>query len=135
MASLIQAEAAPADFAKVARVIYNRLDDDMPLQLDSTVAYALGITDLTLNADQLKTASPYNTYVRRGLPPRPINSPGEAAIEAALDPAKGKWLYFVLIDPRSRESKFAATYEKFLELKKEYQANLAEFEREQASSG
>ncbi len=135
VASLIQAEGAPGDFAKVARVIYNRLDEDMPLQLDSTVAYALGITDLTLNAEQLKTASPYNTYVRRGLPPRPINSPGEAAIEAALDPAKGDWLYFVLTDPRSRETKFAKTYEKFLELKKQYQENLAEFEREQSGNG
>ena len=134
VASLIQAEGAPQDFAKVARVIYNRLDADMPLQLDSTVAYALGITDLTLSADQLKTASPYNTYVRRGLPPRPINSPGEAAIEAALDPAKGKWLYFVLTDPRSKDTKFATSYEKFLELKKQYQENLAEFEREQAGA-
>ena len=131
VASLIQAEAAPGDFTKVARVIYNRLDLDMPLQLDSTVAYALGITDLTLSAEQLKTASPYNTYVRRGLPPRPINSPGEAAIEAAQAPANGKWLYFVLVDPRSKETVFAKTYEKFLELKKQYQENLAEFEKEQ----
>lgn len=135
VASLIQAEGSPQDFAKVARVIYNRLDKDMPLQLDSTVAYALGVTDLTLSAEQLKTASPYNTYVRRGLPPRPINSPGEAAIEAALAPAKGKWLYFVLTDPRTTETKFATTYEKFLELKKQYQANLAEAEREQAGTG
>lgn len=126
VASLVQAEAAPQDFAKVARVIYNRLEKDMPLQLDSTVAYALGVTDLTLSAEQLKTASPYNTYLRRGLPPRPINSPGEAAIEAALTPAKGKWLYFVLVDPRSRETAFARTYAQFLELKREYQANLAE---------
>lgn len=135
IASLIQAEGAPQDFAKVSRVIYNRLEQDMPLQLDSTVAYALGIVDLTLSAEQLKTPSPYNTYVRRGLPPRPINSPGEAAIEAALEPAKGNWLYFVLVDPRSRESAFARTYERFLELKREYQENLAEFEREQAAAG
>ena len=134
VASLIQAEGAPGDFAKVARVIYNRLDEDMPLQLDSTVAYALGVTDLTLNAEQLKTASPYNTYLRRGLPPRPINSPGEAAIEAALSPARGKWLYFVLADPRSKETKFAKTYARFLELKRQYQANLAEYEREQSAA-
>lgn len=135
VASLIQAEGAPQDFAKVSRVIYNRLDKDMPLQLDSTVAYALGVTDLTLSAEQLKTASPYNTYVRRGLPPRPINSAGEEAIQAALAPAKGKWLYFVLVDPRSRETKFATSYEKFLEFKKQYQVNLAEAEREQAGTG
>ena len=116
VASLLQAEVAPGDFAKAARVIYNRLDQDMPLQLDSTVSYALGLTDIQLNEEQLKTSSPYNTYVRRGLPPRPINSPGEAAMEAALNPAKGKWLYFVSVDPRTNETKFAKSYDKFLEL-------------------
>lgn len=135
VASLVQAEVVPGDFAKAARVIYNRLDAGMPLQLDSTVSYALGITDIQLNEDQLKTSSPYNTYVRRGLPPRPINSPGEAAMEAALNPAKGTWLYFVSIDPRTDETKFARTYDRFLALKREFQANLAEAEREQASSG
>jgi len=132
VASLVQAEVAPGDFAKAARVIYNRLDQGMPLQLDSTVSYALGITDIQLNEDQLATSSPYNTYVRRGLPPRPINSPGEAAMEAALNPAKGKWLYFVSVDPRTNETKFAKSYDKFLELKREFQANLAEYERELA---
>lgn len=134
VASLLQAEVAPGDFAKAARVIYNRLDADMPLQLDSTAAYALGLTDIQLNEEQLKTASPYNTYVRRGLPPRPINSPGEAAMEAALTPANGKWLYFVSVDPRTGETKFAKTYEKFLELKAEFQKNLAAYEKEQASA-
>ena len=125
VASLLQAEVAPQDFKKAARVIYNRLDANMPLQLDSTVSYALGTSDIQLNAEELKTNSPYNTYVRRGLPPRPINSPGEAAIDAALSPAKGKWLYFVSVDPSTHETKFARTYEKFLELKREFQANLA----------
>ncbi len=125
VASLLQAEVAPNDFSKVARVIYNRLDQDMPLQLDSTVSYALGVTDLQLNEEQLKTSSPYNTYIRSGLPPRPINSPGEAAIDAALSPAKGKWLYFVSVDPATKETKFAKTYERFLELKAEFQANVA----------
>jgi UPF0755 protein len=132
VASLLQAEVSPNDFSKVARVIYNRLDQDMPLQLDSTVSYALGVTKLQLSAEQLKTSSPYNTYVRRGLPPRPINSPGEAAIEAALSPAKGSWLYFVAVDPRTNETKFAKTYDKFLKLKAEFQANAAAYEKEQA---
>ena len=131
VASLLQAEVAPPDFDKAARVIYNRLDDDMPLQLDSTVSYALGINDIQLVEEQLKTTSPYNTYVRRGLPPRPINSPGEAALEAALAPASGKWLYFVSVDPRTNETKFAKSYSRFLKLKAEFQANLAEFESEQ----
>jgi UPF0755 protein len=133
VASLLQAEAAPSDFGKVARVIYNRLAADMPLQLDSTVSYALGVTRLQLSEDQLKTPSAYNTYLRRGLPPRPINSPGEAAIEAALSPPKGKWLYFVLIDPASRETKFAKTYDEFLALKKQYQQNLSSFEEQSPS--
>lgn len=124
IASLIQAEGVPNDFAKVSRVIYNRLDADMPLQLDSTVSYALGIVDIQLNEDQLQTQSPYNTYENRGLPPTPINSPGEAAIEAALAPAKGKWLYFVTVNPDTKETKFTRNYDTFLKWKKEFQAYL-----------
>jgi UPF0755 protein len=134
VASLLQGEATPADFGKVARVIYNRLAADMPLQLDSTVSYALGVNRLQLSEEQLKTPSAYNTYLRRGLPPRPINSPGEAAIEAALSPPKGKWLYFVTVDPQSRETKFAKTYEEFLRLKKQYQQNLSSFEKQTPSA-
>jgi UPF0755 protein len=125
VASLLEAEAKPGDFAKVARVIYNRLDQGMPLQLDSTVGYALGVDDLTLSAEQLEFDSPYNTYRYPGLPPRPINSPGEAALEAALAPAKGKWLYFVTVNPETGETKFAKSYERFLDLKREFQDYLA----------
>lgn len=124
IASLIQAEGVPNDFAKVSRVIYNRLEADMPLQLDSTVAYALGIVDIQLNEEQLQTQSPYNTYENTGLPPTPINSPGEAAIEAALAPAKGKWLYFVTVNPETKETKFTRNYDTFLKWKKEFQAYL-----------
>lgn len=126
VASLVQAEVLPNDFAKAAAVVYNRLAQDMPLQFDSTVSYALGITELQLNAEQLATDSPYNTYQVKGLPPTPINSPGEAAIEAALAPAKAKWLYFVTVDPITRETKFARNYDRFLKLKKEYQQNIAQ---------
>jgi len=115
----------PNDFAKVARVIYNRLDAEMPLQLDSTVSYALGINDILLNEEQLSTESPYNTYLNAGLPPTPINSPGEAAIDAALAPASGKWLYFVTVDPEAGITKFTKSYDKFLQLKAQFQANLA----------
>ena len=130
IASLLQAEGLPNDFAKVARVIYNRLDADMPLQLDSTVSYALGINDILLNAEQLATDSPYNTYMNAGLPPTPINSPGEAAIEAALAPASGEWLYFVTVDPEAGVTKFTKSYEKFLKLKAQFQANLAKSSNE-----
>jgi UPF0755 protein len=124
IASLLQAELLPDDFAKGAAVVYNRLKVNMPLQFDSTVSYALGIQELQLNAEQLATESPFNTYENRGLPPSPINSPGEAALEAALSPAKGKWLYFVAVNPDTRQTKFARTYSRFLELKKEYRAFL-----------
>lgn len=124
VASLVQAEGVTNDFAKVARVIYNRLDAGMPLQLDSTVAYALGITDIQLDDEQLATESPYNTYANTGLTPTPINSPGEAAIEAALAPAKGKWLYFVTVDPQTGETKFTKNYDTFLKYKAEFQRNL-----------
>lgn len=125
IASLVQAEGHPNDFAKVARVIYNRLKADMPLQLDSTVAYGLGITDITLTKEQLAADTPYNTHTNKGLPPTPINSPGEAAIEAALEPAKGKWLYFVTVNPDTGETKFAKTYGEFLTYKKEFQDFIA----------
>lgn len=125
VASLLEAEVRPADFGKVARVIYNRLEADMPLQLDSTVAYATGADELMLTQEQMDTASPYNTYLTKGLPPTPINSPGEAALDAALAPAQGPWLYFVTVNPKTGETKFAKSYERFLRLKAELQANLA----------
>lgn len=126
IASLIEAEVAPDDFPKAARVVYNRLKADMPLQFDSTVGYALGINELFLSRDQLQTESPYNTYQRKGLPPTPINSPGEAALDAALSPARGKWLYFVSTDPVNGITKFTADYDEFLVFKREFQANTAE---------
>lgn len=126
IASLIEAEVLPSDFPKAAAVVYNRLEAGMPLQFDSTVSYALGITELLLSKEQLGTDSPYNTYEVTGLPPTPINSPGEAAIEAALSPAKAKWLYFVTVDPVSRETKFARSYERFLKLKRQFQQNVAD---------
>jgi UPF0755 protein len=120
----LEGEVIPEDFAKVAAVVYNRLEAEMPLQFDSTVSYALGLDELELSKEQLETQSPYNTYQVKGLPPTPINSPGESALEAALAPAKGKWLYFVTVNPDTGETKFAKTYEKFLQLKAEYRAFL-----------
>jgi UPF0755 protein len=123
VASLVQGESAPEDYDKVARVIYNRLKKGMPLQLDSTVNYALGTSELQLSAEQLATDSPYNTYKNKGLPPGPINSPGDAAIEAALNPASGSWLYFVTTDPKEQVTEFATSYDDFLALKRKFQAN------------
>ena len=126
VASLVQAEAAPQDFRKVARVVYNRLAMGMKLQFDSTVNYALKTDVLMLSDDMLTTDSPYNTYVVDGLPPTAINSPGQEALEAALNPASGDWLYFVTVDPDTLTTKFTADYDKFLQWKQKFQENYAD---------
>ncbi|MEU6724329.1 endolytic transglycosylase MltG [Nonomuraea wenchangensis] len=112
IASIIQAEAGRAeDMPKIARVIYNRLGQNPPMKLsmDSTVMYALGKYRTYATHAELETNSPYNTYKHLGLPPGPISNPGDHAIEAALNPAKGSWLFFVATDPKSPVTKFATT--------------------------
>jgi UPF0755 protein len=97
VASILEYEANRAvDYPKVARVLYNRLQKGMPLQLDSTVAYVSGRSgDVWTTAAERSDSSAYNTYAHAGLPPGPIGSPGEETIKAALSPAKGSWLYFL----------------------------------------
>ena len=126
VASLVQAEAAPEDFRRVARVAYNRLEQGMRLQFDSTVNYALSTKTLIITEDMLAVDSPYNTFAVEGLPPTPINSPGQEAIEAALNPAKGDWIYFVTVDPETLTTKFTADYDQFLVWKKQFQENYSE---------
>jgi UPF0755 protein len=124
IASLVQAEVSEADFGKAARVVENRLEAGMPLQFDSTVNYVLQSSDLTLTNDQLSVDSPYNTYKYPGLPPGPINSPGEAALKAALAPPAGDWLYFVAVAPGSDETRFTASYDEFLQFKDDFYAQV-----------
>jgi UPF0755 protein len=108
---------------KIARVIYNRLDKGMRLQLDTTVIYANGGTKaVTTTAEQRAKVSPYNTYLVDGLPAGPIDSPGEAAIEAALAPAAGNWLYFVAVNPDTGETKYAVTGEEHARNVEEFRA-------------
>ena len=125
IASLVQAEGHPDDYGKVSRVIYNRLAAGMPLQLDATVNYALKKSEINLSPDEIATSSPYNTYQNTGLPPTPINQPGEAAMDAALEPDKGDWLYFVAVNPDTGETKFTADYNEFLEFKAEFEEYIA----------
>jgi UPF0755 protein len=125
IASILEVEAGIPDYQKVARVIENRLNKPMRLQLDSTVNYALGISKLQLTTDQMNVESAYNTYQVDGLPPGPIGNPGVAAIEAALEPVDGPWIYFVTVEPDTKLTKFAVTYEDFLKLKREFQANVS----------
>lgn len=124
VASLVQAEARfDKDFPKVSRVIYNRLDASMPLQFDSTVHYAVGKDGSVGTSDEDREVdSPYNTYQNPGLPPTPIMAPGAKAIEAALNPAPGDWLYFVTTNPDTGVTKFAETYQEHLKNKAEFDA-------------
>jgi UPF0755 protein len=98
VASLVQRESKPQDFSKVARVIYNRLMERRTLEFDSTVNYPLDRQEVaTTDADRAQN-TPWNTYVRPGLPATPICSPGQPALAAAEHPVPGDWLYFVTID-------------------------------------
>jgi UPF0755 protein len=100
VASLVQREAKPQDFAKVARVIYNRLAEHRKLEFDSTVNYPLDRREVaTTDGDRAQT-TPWNTYATDGLPATPICSPGTDALTAAEHPEDGDWLYFVTIDPQ-----------------------------------
>ena len=110
VASIIEYEAnVPEDYPKVARVLYNRLDKDMPLQLDSTVAYVSKRSgDIWTTAEERSNTSAYNTYVNKGLPPGPIGSPGAETIKAALNPAQGTWLFFVP-DYEAKTTRFSTT--------------------------
>ena len=122
VASLVQAEAPAKDMPKVARVVYNRLEiDPNPaagfLQIDATVNYALGrgpITRLTIAEIDSVADSPYNTYRQKGLPPGPIEAPGEAALEAAANPADGPWFFYVTVNLRTQKTKFTDDYDEFL---------------------
>ncbi len=96
VASLLQAEGGRvSDYSKIARVVLNRLQANMPLQFDSTVFYGLHLYGTSATIAQTHINTPYNTYMHKGLPPGPIDSPGYAAIQAALHPAAGTWLYFI----------------------------------------
>ncbi|RZI85080.1 MAG: endolytic transglycosylase MltG, partial [Microbacterium sp.] len=113
VASILEYEAGTdEDYPKVARVLYNRLDRGMALQLDSTVAFANNSTgSIYTTAEERAVDSPYNTYKYAGLPPGPIGAAGEKAIKAALNPTPGDWLYFVLINPETGETRFNTTLE------------------------
>ena len=117
IASMIEREAKfDEDRSKIARVIYNRLAQGKALEIDATVEYALGTYKPRLTYDDLKVQSPYNTYLHTGLPPTPIASPGLASIQAALAPADGNWLYYLVCDTAGHHA-FTNSYSEFLRLK------------------
>jgi UPF0755 protein len=113
VASMVEREArVPEDRGPIARVIYNRLQQGMRLQIDATVLYALGEHKDTVLYKDLDVDSPYNTYKVDGLPPGPIASPGKASLQAALQPTPGPWLYYVLSEPNGKHA-FASTLDEF----------------------
>ena len=122
IASIVQAEGDVKDFAKVSRVVRNRLEISMPLQLDSTVHYIKKVRgQIFLSTDSTLIKSDYNTYKRYGLPPTPIGNPGSAAIDAALNPSPGDWLFFITVAPG--DTRFTRSNDEFLQWKTLYQKN------------
>ena len=114
VASLIEREARlKEEYPKVARVVYNRLAKKMTLGIDAAILYGLGRTSGVLHASELAKDTPYNTRLHAGLPPTPIASPGDAALEGALQPAPGDWLYYVLAGKDGHQL-YTASYSEFL---------------------
>lgn len=115
LASVIQLEAGsnPEDFPKIARVFQNRLDQGVLLQSDATVAYGTGNTHTvwTTPEERADTANLWNTYALPGLPVGPIGMPGDVAIDAAMHPADGPWMFFMPINLETGETAYAVTGE------------------------
>jgi UPF0755 protein len=128
IASLIEAEGRGEYRAKISRVIYNRLEiDPNPaagfLQIDASVNYALGRIGSTVITEEDKQSvadSPYNLYTHKGLPPTPIEAPGDDSIQAALNPEEGPWFFYVTVNLATGETKFTDSYDEFLQFKAEY---------------
>jgi UPF0755 protein len=123
IASLIEAEADPVDYPKVSQVVRNRLKVGMPLQFDSTVHYIMELRgSIFLSTKSTLLKSPYNTYRNYGLPPTPINNPGRLAMDAAVNPEAGDWLYFITVAPG--DTRFTASFSQFNDWKVLYKKNL-----------
>ncbi|MGE4214694.1 MAG: endolytic transglycosylase MltG [Anaerotignaceae bacterium] len=121
VASMIESEIqVDGERAVAAGVIYNRLDADMALGIDSTVQYALSTRNEVVTTTDLEVDSPYNTYKYKGLPLGPISNPGEAALEAAANPDENNYFYYVVKERGSGEHVFTETYDEFLNAKQAY---------------
>ena len=122
IASIAQAEGDAQDYEKIARVIYNRLEIGMPLQMNTTVEYAAKLRgQIRMSYKQLEFNSKYNTYKYLGLPPSPIGNPGEAAMKAAVNPATGDWLYFITVKPK--DTRFTKSFAEFNSWVNEFRKN------------
>ncbi|MFE2267259.1 endolytic transglycosylase MltG [Streptomyces griseosporeus] len=128
VASLVQAEGTSHDdFRKMAEVVYNRLKPGNPetygaLEFDSTYNYVKNQSKLDLSIAELRRYNnPYNTYYVKGLPPGPIDNPGEEALKGALDPTHDGWYYFISMDGKT--SKFSRTFAEHDKLVKQWTAS------------
>jgi UPF0755 protein len=123
IASMIESEAKfPQDRPKIARVIYNRLAIGRALQIDSTTRYGLVLEGKDPNSATYKETFAYDTRKRTGLPPTPISNPGEASLKAAVNPAAGNWLYYVVSDAAGHHF-FTASDQEFVAAAQKCRAN------------
>lgn len=121
IASIIERESrVDKERPTVASVIYNRVKEGMPLQMDSTVQYVLGKQKETLTYADTELDSPYNTYTNPGIPPGPIACPGLASIKAAIYPENTDYIYFVVSKELDGTHTFTADYNQFLKDKDAY---------------
>ncbi|MFV0314769.1 MAG: endolytic transglycosylase MltG [Anaerotignum sp.] len=124
IASVIEKEIKLDDERpRAAGVIYNRLEGGMPLQIDATVLYAMGIVKEDITTVDLQYESPYNTYQVTGLPVGPISSPGELSFKAALYPEDNDYIYYVVEAKGKDNHVFCETYDEFLKAKEVYKAS------------
>ena len=124
IASIIGGEVNQSQYyGKVSRVIANRLAQNMPLGMDSVIAYGNNTQDSELTETMLTDASnPYNDRIHAGLPPTPINQPNSEMIEAAMNPTPGDWLYFVTVNLNTGETEFTDNNAQFQQYKSQYEA-------------
>ncbi|MER6288773.1 endolytic transglycosylase MltG [Streptomyces sviceus] len=129
VASLVQAEGKTEDdYRKMAEVVYNRLNLANPetygfLQFDSTFNYVKNESNIEISEKEINSnKDPYNTYTNKGLPPGPIDNPGDTAMKATLDPTDDGWYYFVATDG-VKKTEFAKTHAEFLRLKEKFNAS------------
>ena len=119
MASIIEREAkGDDDRAMISGILWNRINRGIPLEVDASVAYAVGVPEADLTKADLAVDSPYNTYIYRGFPPGPISNPGLEALQAALNPAQTDYLYY--LHDSHGTIHYAKTYA-------EHQANIARY--------
>ena len=122
MASLLEEEAANLEDRRIiAGILWNRIKQGMALQVDAVFPYLIGKNSFNLTRADLKTDSPYNTYIHKGLPPGPITNPGLDAILAAVTPTKTNYVYY--LSDRQGNFHYSVTYEQHLQAKTKYLGN------------